>query len=219
MRIVIANCSVTYEGRGSSVTEETEIRAIMIKASGAVTLHNDSAGNKPLNYMSQKNDFTVEHLPNGEQIWVFANKDEQIRIHIVNIISDNTHELAGYDKGITMSGTEKHLQAWIANHVEAIFGQGTEFISREFITGAGAVDLFIKNSDGIYVAVEVKRLASNLNYVYQAIRYSDALSNNRMYGIVKPILAAVSIKPNVAKLAVQLGVDFVEIPKNWKEID
>lgn len=219
MRIVIAKCSVVYEGRGSSVTENTEIRAIIIKASGAVTLHNDSAGNKPLNYMSQRNNFTVEHMPNGEQVWVFANKDEQIRVHIVEIISDNTHELAGYDKGITMSGTEKHLQAWLADHVEDIFGEGTEFISREFVTGSGAVDLFIKNKDGIYVAVEVKRSASNLNYVYQAIRYSDALSNNGMYGVVKPVLAAVNIKPNVAKLAKQLGVDFIEIPKNWKDLN
>lgn len=219
MRIVIAKCSVVYEGRGSSVTENTEIRAIIIKASGAVTLHNDSAGNKPLNYMSQRNNFTVEHMPNGEQVWVFANKDEQIRVHIIEIISDNTHELAGYDKGITMSGTEKHLQAWLTDHVEDIFGEGTEFISREFVTGSGAVDLFIKNKDGIYVAVEVKRSASNLNYVYQAIRYSDALSNNGMYGVVKPVLAAVNIKPNVAKLAKQLGVDFIEIPKNWKDLN
>lgn len=219
MRIVIANCSVSYEGRGSSVTEDTEVRAIIIKASGAVTLHNDSAGNKPLNYMSQKNNFTVEYLSNGEQVWTFANKDEQIRIHIVNIISDNSHELAGYDKGITMSGTEKHLQAWIAGHTEDIFGKGTEFISREFVTGAGAVDLFIKNKDGQYVAVEVKRSATNLNYVYQAIRYSDALSASGLYGVVKPVLAAVNIKPNVAKLAELLNVDFVEIPKNWKDLE
>lgn len=218
MRIVIANCSIFYEGRGSSKTDEAAIRAIIIKASGAVSLHSDHAGNKPLNYMNQKNVHTVEHLPNGEQTWVFANKDEKIIVHIINILSDTTYELAGYENGITMAGTEKHLQAWLAEHTE-LFGKNIELISREFLTGAGAVDLFVKDDKNNYLAVEVKRSASNLNYVYQAIRYSDALTASGQYGIVKPILAAVTIKPNVAKLAEQLNVDFVEIPKNWKEID
>jgi RecB family endonuclease NucS len=218
MRIVVANCLITYEGRGSSVTDEAGVRALIIKASGAISIHGDHSGNKPLNYMSQKNDFTVEHLDNGEQVWTFANKDEQIAVHILEIVSDTAYELAGYERGITMAGTEKHLQAWLAEHTE-LFGEGTELISREFLTGAGAVDLFVKTADDKYVAVEVKRAASNLNYVYQAIRYSDALTASGKYGIVKPVLAAVSIKPNVAKLAEQLGVDFIEVPKNWKEIE
>ena len=48
MRLVIARCSVTYEGRLNAHLP-TATRLLMVKADGSVLVHSDGGSYKPLN--------------------------------------------------------------------------------------------------------------------------------------------------------------------------
>ena len=76
MRLVIARCSVDYEGRLSAHLPEA-IRLIMVKADGCVAIHADGGAYKPLNWMNAPNRL-VEH----PDYWTVTNpKGEQLTIH------------------------------------------------------------------------------------------------------------------------------------------
>ena len=51
MRIVIATCSVDYDGRLSAHLP-LATRVLMVKADGSVLIHSDGGSYKPLNWMS-----------------------------------------------------------------------------------------------------------------------------------------------------------------------
>ncbi len=59
MRIVIADCSVDYEGRLSAHLPEAT-RLIMVKADGCVAIHADGGAYKPLNWMNAPNTLIEE---------------------------------------------------------------------------------------------------------------------------------------------------------------
>ncbi|MED6331222.1 MAG: endonuclease, partial [Actinomycetota bacterium] len=50
MRIVVARCSVEYQGRLTTELPEA-VRLLMVKGDGTLLIHNDRGG-KPLNWMS-----------------------------------------------------------------------------------------------------------------------------------------------------------------------
>ena len=51
MRIVVARCSVDYDGRLTAHLPEA-VRVLMVKADGSVLVHADGGSYKPLNWMS-----------------------------------------------------------------------------------------------------------------------------------------------------------------------
>ncbi|MBK5289692.1 MAG: DUF91 domain-containing protein, partial [Acidimicrobiia bacterium] len=51
MRLIVARCSVTYEGRLAARLSEAT-RLIVLKADGSLAVHSDSRAYKPLNWMS-----------------------------------------------------------------------------------------------------------------------------------------------------------------------
>ena len=77
MRLIIARCSVVYEGRlDASLPEAT--RLIMIKTDGCVAIHAYGGAYKPLNWMNAPN--TLEEF---EDRFVVRNpKDEVLTIDI-----------------------------------------------------------------------------------------------------------------------------------------
>lgn len=212
MRIVVAHCSVDYVGRGQTHLPYA-VRAILIKADGSVSIHADLNGNKPLNYMGSPNQFTVRKRGRA-QTWTFENKKERIDVRIRRIISDSTFELDGAEPGLARTGTEHDLQAWIAGNPHAI-GADVVFIQREFRTGAGAVDLLMRDSHG-FLAVEVKRVA-NIASVDQVLRYVDALNAAGEHGRVRGVVAALDIRPNTASQASRRDVQCVTVaPPGWR---
>ncbi len=51
VRVIVARCSVTYEGRlGARLPEAT--RLLVLKADGSIAVHSDAKAYKPLNWMS-----------------------------------------------------------------------------------------------------------------------------------------------------------------------
>ena len=75
MRIVVAECTVEYEGRLAAHLPMA-IRLVMVKADGCVAVHADGGAYKPLNWMNAPN-----HLLDEGDRWVVTNpKGERLTI-------------------------------------------------------------------------------------------------------------------------------------------
>lgn len=224
MRLVVARCSVVYEGRGSTVLPEA-VRLIMIKRDGSLSVHSDDRAYRPLNWLLPP--CTWEVLPpqrkpgrrrRGEPAahptaahWILRSSSEQLDIHISEILSDTSHDLEEAEPGLIRSWTEPHLQAWIAGHVSEVFGEGWQFCAREVQTGAGPVDLVVRDPDGQTVAVEVKRTAT-MNAVDQVGRYVEALNGDPAWAPARGLVVALAVKPRARELAETRSVTWLEIP-------
>ncbi|MCB0992011.1 MAG: DUF91 domain-containing protein, partial [Acidimicrobiales bacterium] len=104
MRLVIARCTVDYDGRLQAHLPEA-VRLLMVKADGCVAVHADGGAYKPLNWMNAPN-----RLVTDDEGWtVTSPKGETLRITIHEVLADSQHEL-GVDPGLQKDGVEAHLQ-------------------------------------------------------------------------------------------------------------
>lgn len=170
MKVIIADCSAIYTGRGDTSLPRG-VRAILLKRDGSVSLHND-VGNKPLNYMKNAT-FSEDVNVDDEIVWMFDSRRESLTITVHHQMMSTDVPLMDNDPGLVRDGTEDHLQEWLAENPH-ILGDGWHIVSREFETGNGPVDLLALDADNAPVAVEVKRVAM-LPAVDQVRRYLDAL--------------------------------------------
>jgi RecB family endonuclease NucS len=203
MRLLVARCSVVYEGRlDASLPEAT--RLVMVKADGCVAIHADGGAYKPLNWMNAPNSL-VEH----DDRWVITNpKGETLTIHLHEVFADSSHEL-GEDPGLTKDGVEAHLQVLLAELPETI-EPGLTLIRREYPTALGPVDLLCRDERGQTVAVEIKR-RGEIDGVEQLTRYITALSADSSLGEIRGIFVAQTIKPQAKTLAESRGLDWCEV--------
>ena len=185
----------------------------MFKDDGSISIHNDQS-NKPLNYMGKGNVFT-ELVEEDKVTWIFDTRKESLRITMHEIISDTSFGLDLEDAGLERDGTESHLQAWLAENVE-VFGKGFTLVSREYPTGAGPVDLLIRDKKGNPIAVEVKRVAM-LGAADQAHRYRESLKELEGFENVRSMVAGVDIRPNTIKLATKRDIECFIVPANWRD--
>lgn len=204
MRLVVARCSVSYEGRLNAALPEAT-RLIMVKQDGCVAIHADGGAYKPLNWMNAPN-VLQEH----EDRWVITNpKGETLTIFLHEVLSDSSHDL-GTDPGLTKDGVEAHLQELLAGAPNMI-EDGLTLIRREFPTAVGPVDLLCRAADGRTVAVEIKR-RGEIDGVEQLTRYIDCLRADSSLGDIRGIFVAQSIKPQARVLAESRGM-------SWREVD
>jgi RecB family endonuclease NucS len=203
MRIVIAYCSVDYEGRLSAHLPPAT-RLVMIKADGCVAVHADGGAYKPLNWMNAPN-----YLDEREGEWVVTNaKGEKLTIRFEDVFLDTSHEL-GMDPGLVKDGVEADLQRLLAERTQVI-EPGLTLVRREYQTEIGPVDLLCRDVSGVTVAVEIKR-RGEIDGVEQLARYLEYLNRDPALAPVRGILAAQSIKPQAKTLAVDRGIGTVEI--------
>lgn len=203
VRVVIARCSVDYQGRLSSHLPSA-VRLIMVKADGCVAIHADGGAYKPLNWMNAPN-----RLETGETEWTVTNpKGETLRITIEELISDSAWEM-GTDPGLQKDGVEAHLQELLAANTEHLL-PGLRLVRREYPTDIGPVDLLCRTADGTAVAVEIKR-RGEIDGVEQLTRYLDFLNRDPMLRPVVGMLVAQQIKPQAKVLARDRGIDVVEV--------
>lgn len=221
MKLVIAECSAVYTGRGDSVLPRG-VRAIMIKADGSVSIHNDKS-NKPLNYMKTAN-FIEENNSDGTTSWIFDSRNESLAITIHEFLMSNEVELPLDDPGLAKDGTEKQLQEWLSKHPE-VLGEGFTIAAKEYQTGNGPVDLLALDSNRTPIAVEVKRVAM-LGAVDQCRRYIDAMKaaefdEETFIDLFRAegMIAAVDIRPKTLEWAKKHNIRTVIIPANWREIE
>ena len=203
MRLVIARCSVDYEGR---LTAHLPLatRLIMVKADGCVAIHADGGAYKPLNWMNAPNRLVTE-----DDVWTVTNpKGEVIRITLHEVVSDSSWEL-GPDPGLQKDGVEAHLQELLAANCHHL-GEGWRLVRREYPTDIGPVDLLCRDADGVAIAVEIKR-RGEIDGVEQLTRYLEFLNRDPMLRPVRGMFVAQQVKPQARVLAADRGITWVEV--------
>ena len=221
MRLVIADCTVSYAGRLSAHLPRA-MRLLMVKADGSVSIHADGRAYKPLNWMSPPCTLVESATQASESasdasaltadiaaVWTVTNKaGETLTITLHEVHHDSSHEL-GEDPGLQKDGVEAHLQVLLAEHVNT-FGEGWSLIRREFPTAIGPVDLLCRDSSGVTVAVEIKR-RGEIDGVEQLTRYLDLLNRDPVLAPVSGVFAAQEIKPQARTLAEDRGIRCVVV--------
>lgn len=211
MRLLVARCSVDYQGRLAAHLPPA-VRLIMVKADGCVAVHADGGAYKPLNWMNAPNVLSEEVGPDGEGddgVWVVTNKkDERLVIRLHQVLSDVTHEM-GRDPGLEKDGVEAHLQELLAASPD-VLGSGLELVRREYPTDIGPVDLLLTDAEGKKIAVEVKR-RGEIASVEQLTRYLERLNRDATLAPVTGMLAAEEIKPQAKVLAESRSIRCAEL--------
>lgn len=203
MRIVIARCTVDYDGRLTSHLPEAN-RLLMVKADGCVAIHADGGAYKPLNWMNAPNTLTE-----FDDRWEIRNpKGETLTINLLEVISDSSHDL-GTDPGLTKDGVEAHLQELLAGDPTSI-ADGLTLVRREYPTDIGPVDLLCRDADGNPVAIEIKR-RGEIDGVEQLSRYLERIGRDPAMRGIRGIFVAQSIKPQARVMAEARGMTWVEV--------
>ncbi|NLJ54636.1 MAG: endonuclease NucS, partial [Intrasporangiaceae bacterium] len=210
MRLVIARCSVDYDGRLSAHLP-LATRLLMVKADGSVLVHSDGGSYKPLNWM-QPPCAMAELTPDDDEradgveiVWNVqaAKSEDRLRVRIHEILHDSAHNL-GVDPGLVKDGVEAHLQRLLAEHITTL-GEGYALVRREFMTAIGPVDILAKDGAGTTVAVEIKR-RGEIDGVEQLSRYLELMNRDPHLAPVTGIFAAQQIKPQARTLAEDRGI-------------
>ena len=212
MRLVIARCTVDYDGRLTAHLPEA-VRLLMVKADGCVAIHADGGAYKPLNWMTSPNTLAIDGDPDDEDgaeaVWTVRNHEgEVLTITLHEVLSDVSHEM-GVDPGLQKDGVEAHLQALLAADPTSM-GDGLRLVRREYPTDIGPVDLLCRDADGVAVAVEVKR-RGEIDGVEQLTRYLDFLNRDPMLRPVRGVFVAQEIKPQARVLAEDRGIGCVVV--------
>jgi RecB family endonuclease NucS len=225
VRLVIARCSVDYVGRLTAHLPEA-LRLLIVKADGSVLVHSDGGSYKPLNWMSPPCRLAEEP---GK--WTVTGKSgESLVITLTEVVSDTSVDL-GVDPGLVKDGVEAHLQELLAVQL-GLLGEGWRLVRREYPTPIGPVDLMCRDSNGLSVAVEIKRRGeidgsnstegtasaggvhvavevkrvAGIDAVEQLTRYLELLNRDPLLRPVYGVLAAQSIRPQARTLAEDRGI-------------
>ena len=211
MRLVIARCTVDYDGRLTAHLPEA-VRLLMVKADGCVAIHADGGAYKPLNWMNSPNTLTVDDDPEADDaraVWIVRNPGgETLTITLHEVLSDEAHEM-GLDPGLQKDGVEAHLQELLASDPTTIL-DGLRLVRREYPTDIGPVDLLCRGARGETVAIEVKR-RGEIDGVEQLTRYLEFLNRDPLLRPVRGVFVAQEIRPQARVLAEDRGIGCVVV--------
>jgi RecB family endonuclease NucS len=215
VRLVIARCSVDYDGR---LTAHLPLatRLLLVKADGSVLVHSDGGSYKPLNWMSPP--CTLEVGEPGEadvasgvnQVWTVRHTktEDRLVVRVHEVLHDSGHEL-GIDPGLVKDGVEAHLQQLLAEQI-ATLGDGYTLVRREYMTAIGPVDILCRDASGGSVAVEIKR-RGEIDGVEQLTRSLELMNRDPILAPVTGVFAAQEIKPQARTLATDRGIRCVTL--------
>lgn len=228
MRIIVADCSAEYTGRLNASLPMSK-RVLLIKEDGSVLIFSELGSYKPLNWMvapctmrvegkssegeaksEAKSKAKAEAKSSSESVFadgtilkIAAKKGNDIlRIVLQRVYSDSSYDL-GEDPGLVKDGVEEHLQHYLAEQIERI-GKGAKLVRREYPTAIGPVDIMAKDSNGVHVAIEIKR-NGGIDGVEQLTRYCELLNRDPLLKPVRGIFAAQTISAQARTLAQDRG--------------
>lgn len=234
MRIIVADCSAEYTGRlNASLPTAKRVLLIKEDGSVLIfseigsykplnwmvapcTMHVekdsgeacDSADSGEACDSGESNAENVKSnaesvFANGTVLKIAAKKGNDIlRIVLQHVYSDSSYDL-GEDPGLVKDGVEEHLQHYLAEQIERI-GKGAKLVRREYPTAIGPVDIMAKDSNGVHVAIEIKR-NGGIDGVEQLTRYCELLNRDPLLKPVRGIFAAQTISPQARVLAQDRG--------------
>ena len=204
MRLVVARCEVLYTGRLTARLPEA-VRLLMFKADGSFLVHDDAGGYRPLNWMTPPT--VIEESDGVISVRKRAGKaEDRLEVRIAEVVSDSVHEM-GEAAPLEKDGVEYGLQAELAAQPAAL-GEELSLVRREWPTDIGPVDLMCRDTEGGWVAVEIKRVGT-IDAVEQLTRYLDRIRPE--LDDCRGILAAQSIKPQARTLAASRDIRCVEV--------
>jgi RecB family endonuclease NucS len=203
VRLLVARCSVTYDGRLGAYLAPA-VRLVLCKADGSIAIHSDAKAYKPLNWMSPPCTIAEDEAT----IVARTPKGETLTIELHEVLHDTAIEL-GDDAGLVKDGVEAELQQLIAARVAALRADLT-LVRREFPTDIGPVDLLCRDGDGRAVVVEVKRVGE-IAGVDQLLRYQERLDRDPQFAPTVGMFVAQQIKPQAKVYAESKGVAWIEI--------
>src|SRR6188472_3405020 len=195
MRLIVARCSVEYSGRLSARLPEA-LRLVILKADGSVLVHADAGGYKPLNWMTPP---TVVEEGEDRIVVRKLRGEDRLEIALAEVLSDVTHAMDCDADRLEKDGVEADLQALLAA-APAWCGEGFRLVRREWPTDIGPVDLMCRDTDGGWVAVEIKRVAT-IDAVEQLSRYLERIQLDPARAACRGVLAAQQFKPQAVTLA------------------
>ncbi len=203
MRLIVANCSVQYQGRlGARLSPS--IRLIVLKADGSIAIHSDAKAFKPLNWMNPP--CTI--IERDGAIRADTPKGESLVIELHEVLSDTKFEF-GIDPGLEKDGVEAELQELLAARVSAL-REDYELLKREYYTDIGPVDLLCKDGEGRTVVVEIKRVGE-IAGVEQLIRYQERLDLDSRFAPTVGVFVAQRFKPQAKVFATSKGIACIEV--------
>ena len=203
MRVLVARCSVEYQGRLGARLPEAN-RLVLLKADGSIAIHADAKAYKPLNWMNPPCTIREE-----EGRIVAANPaGETLTIELHEVLHDYGFEL-GDDPGLAKDGVEAELQELLAKRVAAL-GEELKLVRREYPTDIGPVDLLCRDAEDRAVVVEVKRVGE-IAGVEQLLRYQERLDLDPSLRPTRGMFVATRIKPQARVFAESRGIACVEI--------
>ena len=234
MRIIVADCSAKYTGRlNASLPTAKRVLLIKEDGSVLIfseigsykplnwmvapcTMHvekdsgeaGDSADSADSGEAAESNAENAKSnaesvFANGTVLKIAAKKGNDIlRIVLQHVYSDSSYDL-GEDPGLVKDGVEEHLQHYLAEQIERI-GKGAKLVRREYPTAIGPVDIMAKDSNGVHVAIEIKR-NGGIDGVEQLTRYCELLNRDPLLKPVRGIFAAQTITPQARVLAQDRG--------------
>ena len=203
MRVLVANCSVEYEGRLGARLPLAP-RLVILKADGSIAIHADAKAYKPLNWMSPP--CTVREEPG--RLVATNPSGEKLTVELHEVLHDHAFEL-GEDPGLAKDGVEAELQELIARRVAAL-RDDLRLVRREYPTDIGPVDLLCRDGDDRAVVIEVKRVGE-IAGVEQLLRYQERLDRDPGLAPTVGMFVATRIKPQAKVFASSRGVVCVEI--------
>jgi RecB family endonuclease NucS len=209
VRLIVARCSVTYTGRGSTHLPEA-VRLLMLKGDGTFMIWSDGGGAKvkPLNWMTPPT--VIEDGGDVLRIRKRAGKaEDRLEIRLFEVLSDVEHDM-GEAASLEKDGVERDLQLELAAQPAAL-GEELRLVKREWPTDIGPVDLMCTNDSGEWVAVEIKRIGT-IDAVEQLTRYLERIrALDPAKAACRGILAAQLVKPQARKLAESREIDWIEV--------
>ena len=203
MRLLVARCSVEYDGRLGARLEPA-VRLVVCKADGSIAVHSDTKAYKPLNWMSPP--CAIEET--DEAIVARNSKGEVLRIELHEVLHDLDVPL-GDDPGLEKDGVEAELQRLLAGRVSAL-RDGLTLVRREYPTDIGPVDLLCQDGDGRTIVIEVKRVGE-IAGVEQLLRYQERLDRDARFAPTVGMFVAQQIKPQARVYAESKGIACVEV--------
>jgi RecB family endonuclease NucS len=203
VRVLVANCSVEYEGRLGARLPPAP-RLIMLKADGSIAVHADAKAYKPLNWMTPPCTVREE---DGRLVATNVG-GEKLTIELHEVLHDYTVEL-GEDPGLAKDGVEAELQELLAKRVAAL-REDLRLVRREYPTDIGPVDLLCRDAEDRAIVIEVKRVGE-IAGVEQLLRYQERLDLDPNLAPTVGMFVATRIKPQAKVFATSRGILCVEI--------
>ncbi len=207
--IIVARCSVEYEGRGASRLGSGD-RIIVIKPDGAVLVHRPT-GYSPVNWQPESHVINVETERENIVLRSIRRRPKEILVVRLEQVFLLVRVKGLVDKAEFIEYmNESEISDYIARHPE-IVEKGLRVIARERRVGEGYVDILARDKDNNYVVIEVKRVTASEEAVRQLYSYVEELRKANPDAPIRGILVAPSITKDALMLLNSLGLEYRQI--------